>query len=94
MPGPSTPQRPTVNRPSRAELHRLMGEVQRTRDLAAEERATSASWMQQLESRRDSLRALEDYVAALEQLAFPVPRQIRDELRLCRTLCGTTTPRS
>ena len=74
--------------PSPEMLRRLFAEVVRTREAHAEERHGGVPWTQLLDSRLDSLRALENYVDALERLSFPVPRQIRDELRLTRRLCS------
>ena len=74
--------------PSPETLRRLFAEVVRTREVHAEERHGGVPWTQLLDSRLESLRALENYVAALESLSFPVPRQIRDELRLTRRLCA------
>lgn len=35
-----------------------------------------------------TLRALEDYAAAVERRGWPVPREIRRDLHLHRALCG------
>jgi len=69
-------------------LRQLLDEVIRTRATHAERRRNGVPWMTELDARRDSMRALEAYVSALEQQSWPVPRQIRDELRLHQTLCG------
>ncbi|MGZ4438303.1 MAG: hypothetical protein ACXVW6_11710 [Nocardioidaceae bacterium] len=72
-------------------LRVLLDEVHRARAIHAEQRHRGVPWPQELESRRETLIALENYVAALERNAWPVPREIRDELRLCRTLCRPGT---
>jgi hypothetical protein len=74
--------------PTPETLRRLFAEVMRTREALAEERHGGVPWAQLLDSRLENLQALENYVAALERLSFPVPRQIRDELRLTRMLCA------
>jgi len=74
-------------------LGRLLAEVQRTRAVHAQERQGGVPWTQLAETRLESLTALQNYVAALEGLGFPVPRQVRDELRLTRMLCNQREPR-
>lgn len=46
----------------------------------------------QLAAQRIVLDALERYVVALEARNLPIPRQIRDDLRLRRSLCGPVLP--
>ncbi len=42
--------------------------------------------------RGETLEALEDYAAALETLAWPVPRAVLQEIRLHRALLGVQGP--
>lgn len=46
----------------------------------------------QLAAQRIVLDALERYVVSLEARNLPIPRKIRDDLRLRRSLCGPALP--
>ena len=75
----------------RAELKRLFQEVQRTRAAQLETRRPArgdAAFM--LPAREASLKALEDYVGALDRQGWPAPPKMRQEIRLLRSLCRRT----
>jgi hypothetical protein len=43
-------------------------------------------------SRARTLEALEQYVAELDDLSYPVPRSLQQEIRLHRSLCAPRWP--
>jgi hypothetical protein len=71
---------------SASERRALLGVLgQRVRDARAavhEHRHGPVGSVELADARRDLLRALQEYTAALEQEGLPVPRTIRMELRL------------
>ena len=69
-------------------LDDLMSEVRRTRSelRTALDSRRGIRAFEVVEARQHSTDALESYVAALDVRLLPVPRQIRDELRLMRSL--------
>lgn len=65
----------------------LARRLQSAREAVAEERLSGNGRPDLLiQARRTMLRALEDYIHALESHALPVPYALRDELRLHRQL--------
>lgn len=46
----------------------------------------------ELSARLDTLHALEEFAAALEQRGWPVPQPIQLDLRTHRAVCGGGTP--
>ena len=73
---------------SDAVLDDLMSEVRRTRSMlrTALDSHRGIRAFEVVEARQHSADALESFVAALDERLLPVPRQIRDELRLMRSL--------
>jgi len=72
-------------------LHVLLDEVFSARSAQQAERHRRGTTPDALATARwATLRALEDYAAALEQRHWPVPRRIQADLRLHRALCGRT----
>jgi hypothetical protein len=69
-------------------LDDLMTEVRRTRSelRTALDSHRGMRAFEVVEARQQSAAALESFVAALDERLLPVPRQIRDELRLMRSL--------
>jgi hypothetical protein len=73
-------------------LDDLMGEVRRTRSelRTALDSHRGIRAFEVVEARQQSTAALESFVAALNDRLLPVPRLIRDELRLMRSLSART----
>ncbi len=72
-------------------LHLLLDEIHTARSAQQAQqggRGMSADAM--ASAQWATLRALEDFAAALEERHWPVPRQILQDLRLHRALCGLT----
>ena len=70
------------------ELDVLLQEVARARRAQLEQRRSGFSAERLLDARRDTIRALERYTAALEDRCWPVPRRIHSELHLLKSLCA------
>ena len=76
-------------------LEELLGRVVRARAVQKEQQSRQLSSPSTVANARwDVLRALEAYVAALDERRWPVPRQIHQELQLQRSLCGVAAPGS
>ena len=69
-----------------ARLGVLAGRLREARSAVAEHRHGPVGSDAVVGSRRMMLRALEDYIGALEALRLPVPYALRDELRLHQQL--------
>lgn len=71
-------------------LDELMGEVRRTRTAlrTALDSHRGIRAFEVVDARQRSVDALASFVAELEGRQLPVPRQIRDELRLMRGLAS------
>jgi hypothetical protein len=68
----------------------LLDEVVAARHLEREQQARRGiTAMEVARLRRQTLDALEDYSAALDTLAWPVPRAVLQEMRLYRSLLGS-----
>ena len=86
-----------VNQSDRAAvaLSHLLDEVLRTRVhhrlVLQRKRADSVD---SNKARRAALRALENYVAALNARELPVPPRIQRDLRMLRILCAHAAPRT
>lgn len=80
MTSPPTPASPSLD------LRHLMAELNAARALAARGREGRAESPEAQHARRILLDAAHAYVEALESLNLPVPRQVRDEIRLYQRL--------
>ncbi|MFL6108569.1 MAG: hypothetical protein ACJ72D_02265 [Marmoricola sp.] len=68
-------------------LQNLIDEIERTRDLARTQRGQrGAGSAAQDTSRAEHLGALRSFAAALEARGVPVPRQVRDDIRLLEAI--------
>jgi hypothetical protein len=73
----------------RDDLRRLLEEVERTRAAQVEARTLGRGDVKvMLPAQQASLGALEAYVDALDRQGWPAPPQMRQDLRLLRSLCG------
>jgi hypothetical protein len=71
-----------------ADLQLLLADVVRTRDEHRRELQRRAGSPELAQSRELALDALESYVAALNELRWPIPPRMHQDLRLLRALCG------
>jgi hypothetical protein len=92
VPNSLTADRPLeIRREVTRSLHALLDEVRLARSAQQTEQHRRGITPDALSSARwATLRALQDYAAALEERHWPVPRQIQAELRLYTALCGVT----
>jgi hypothetical protein len=74
--------------PSDTDLQQLLADVVRTRDEHRRELQRRAGSPELGQSREAALEALEGYVAALNDLRWPIPPRMHQDLRLLRALCG------
>lgn len=75
-------------------LSRLLNDVVAARATEKEQQGLKGVTANALANARQStLRALDDYAAALESRCFPVPPRLQQEINLHRALCGTERPR-
>ncbi len=72
----------------------LLDAVYQARDIEKEHQCRRGITVAELTRLRQStLLALEDYVAALDTLSWPVPRDVLQEIRLHRALLGVQARR-
>jgi len=72
---------------SRLVLEPLLGAVVTARrDEKERQRGRGVTSLELAKVRANTLRALEDYAAALESMAWPVPRDLQSQIRMHRAL--------
>jgi hypothetical protein len=74
------------------DLQLLLADVVRTRDEHRRELQRRAGSPELGQSREAALEALENYVAALNELRWPIPPRMHQDLRLLQALCGRRAP--